>query len=176
MERLSKTYGIGELGSNVGANGDFILKKSLVGDIWGELRDMTAWMMGWLISDALIIVSVEWLYHSTSNSSSLTPLLINNCILLLIALFSSLLCFKKVITYTDHQPRYLAPSRQASKTLRRDLSSSRLQPCRAALRRPSSPPQCWHRRFGTRAGSAKAAMRAAVAAVAWRQIKRERRK
>lgn len=32
----TQTYGVGELGGNVWADGDFILEESLVGDIRGE--------------------------------------------------------------------------------------------------------------------------------------------
>lgn len=69
----------------------------------------------------------------------------------------------RTITYTDHQPRYPAPSKPASETLRRQGSVSQ-QPCTAASRRPSSPPRYWHQRSGTIAATARAAMPMAAAA------------
>lgn len=37
---VEQTYGVGELGGNVWANGDLILEESLVGDIWSEFQNM----------------------------------------------------------------------------------------------------------------------------------------
>lgn len=158
------TYGIGDPSCNVWANWDFILKQSLVGDIGSELRDVTIQIMNW----------------STNSTTPSNPKCwINNFIIYSCVNRNSTqhkhIHLTRTITYTDHQPRYPAPSKPASEMLRRQGSVSQ-QPCTAASRRPSSPPRYWHQRSGTIAATARAAMPVAAAAAPAYQTKRNKKK